>query len=75
VEAIVSAPFTLSHYTEFLQQVVEQYPYTVACACSDNGTEYKGTDRHAFVALCREQAIGQKFTRVKRAQTNGKLAG
>ena len=56
----------------FLGQVVEECPYTVECAYSDNGTEYKGTSTHAFVALCREQGIGQKFTRVKRPQTNGK---
>jgi len=57
---------------EFLQQVLDECPYTVECAYSDNGTEYKGTDSHAFVTLCREQGIGQKFTRVKRPQTNGK---
>ena len=50
----------------FLKQVLEE------CAYSDNGTEYKGTPDHAFVALCRAQGIGQKFTRVKRPQTNGK---
>jgi len=57
---------------EFLQQVLDQCPYTIECARSGNGTEYKGTDKHDFVALCREQGIGQKFTRVKRPQTNGK---
>ncbi len=56
----------------FLGQVLEECPYTVECAYSDNGTEYKGTSDHAFVALCTEQGIGQKFTRVKRPQTNGK---
>jgi transposase InsO family protein len=56
----------------FLGQVIEECPYTVECAYSDNGTEYKGTSDHAFVALCRKQGIGQKFTRVKRPQTNGK---
>jgi len=34
--------------------------------------EYKGTDIHAFVKLCRENGIGQKFTRSNRPQTNGK---
>ena len=57
---------------EFLQQVLDECPYTVECAYSDNGTEYKGTDSHAFVALCHKQGIGQKFTHVKRPQTNGK---
>ena len=31
-----------------------------------------GTSDHAFAALCTPQGIGQKFTRVKRPQTNGK---
>ena len=57
---------------DFLQQVLDECPYTVECAYSDNGTEYKGTDSHAFVALCKKEGIGQKFTRVKRPQTNGK---
>jgi len=56
----------------FLQQVLDECPYTVECAYSDNGTEYKGTDSHAFVSLCRTASIGQKFTRVKRPQTNAK---
>lgn len=57
---------------EFLRQTLEQCPYTVECVYSDNGTEYKGTPGHAFVSLCRASGIGQKFTRVKRPQTNGK---
>lgn len=56
----------------FLQQVLEECPYTVKYAYSDNGKEYKGTDSHAFVKLCRESGIGQKFTRCNRPQTNGK---
>jgi len=46
--------------------------YTVECSYSDNGTEYKGTSDHAFVPLSQAQGIAQKFTRVKRPQTNGK---
>ncbi|WP_350115988.1 integrase core domain-containing protein [Nitrosomonas sp.] len=42
------------------------------CSCSDNGTEFKGTDDHAFVKACRQHGIGQKFTRVNRPQTSGK---
>src|SRR5665648_797108 len=38
----------------FLAQLIEECPYTVECAYSDNGTEYKGTPDHAFVALCKE---------------------
>lgn len=56
----------------FLEQVIEECPYTIECAYSDNGTEYKGTPDHAFVALCKTNSIGQKFTRVRRPQTNGK---
>jgi transposase InsO family protein len=63
---------TQSSAAAFLGQVLEECPYTVECAYSDNGTEYKGTSAHAFVALCKAQGIGQKFTRVKRPQTNGK---
>jgi len=56
----------------FLQQVLDECPYTIECAYSDNGTEYKGSDSHDFVSLCNAASIGQKFTRVKRPQTNGK---
>lgn len=56
----------------FLAQVIEECPYTIECAYSDNGTEYKGTHAHSFVALCKAQGIGQKFTKVRRPQTNGK---
>jgi len=55
----------------FLAQVIEECPYTIECAYSDKGTEYKGTPDHAFVALCKTNSIGQKFTRVRRPQTNG----
>lgn len=56
----------------FLRQVVDECPYTVEYTYSDNGKEYKGTDSHAFVKACTDLGIGQKFTRVKRPQTNGK---
>ncbi len=56
----------------FLEQVLEECPYTIECAYSDNGTEYKGTPDHAFVARCKANGTGQKFTRVRRPQTNGK---
>ena len=57
----------------FLVQVIEECPYTIECAYSDNGTEYKGTPDHAFVALCKTNSIDQKFTRARRPQTNGKV--
>ncbi len=56
----------------FLVQIIEECPYTIECAYSDNGTEYKGTLDHAFVTLCKTNSIGQKFTRARRPQTNGK---
>ena len=56
----------------FLQQVLEECPYTLEYTYSDNGKEYKGTPDHEFVKLCKAQGIGQKFTRVRRPQTNGK---
>lgn len=56
----------------FLQQVIEECPYTIDYTYSDNGKEYKGSSEHAFVKRCSENNIGQKFTRVNRPQTNGK---
>jgi len=52
--------------------VIAQCPYQIDCAYSDNGTEFKGTDDHAFGKACRQHNIGQKFTRINRPQTNGK---
>ena len=58
--------------SEFFRQTFDQCPYTIECAYSDNGTEYKGTKDHAFVSFCRKNKIGQKFTKVRCPQTNGK---
>ena len=63
---------TQASAARFLGQVIAECPYTIECNYSDNGTEYKGTPGHAFVALSKAHGIGQKFTRVKRPQTNGK---
>jgi len=63
---------TQTSAADFLEQVIEECPYTIECAYSDNGTEYKGTPDHAFVARCKANGTGQKFTRVRRPQTNGK---
>ena len=57
---------------KFLADTIDQCPYTIEYTYSDNGKEYKGSDRHAFVKLCYDKGIGQKFTRVNRPQTNGK---
>ena len=59
--------------TAFLTEtLLAQCPYQIDCVYSDNGTEYKGTDSHLFVATLKAQHINQKFTRVARPQTNGK---
>ena len=52
--------------------VIAQCPYQIDYAYSDNGKKFKGTDDHAFVNVCRQHSIGQKFTRINRPQTNGK---
>ena len=56
----------------FMKQVIEECPYTIEVAYSDNGTEYKGNRDHDFVAICRNNHINQKFTKPARPQTNGK---
>ena len=56
----------------FLEQVIDECPYTIEYTYSDNGKEYKGTPNHSFVKLCTQNGIGQLFTRIKRPQTNGK---
>ena len=56
----------------FLDDVIEQCPYTIDYMYSDNGKEFKGTEQHAFVKRCAKSNIGQKFTRIARPQTNGK---
>jgi transposase InsO family protein len=56
----------------FLEQVLEECPYTIDSIYSDNGKEFKGRNNHAFVSLCHEKSIGQYFTKPKCPQTNGK---
>lgn len=57
----------------FLEQVLEECPYTIEIWYTDNGTEFKGNpDEHAFMQLCKEHSIKQSFTKVKTPQTNGK---
>lgn len=60
---------------KFLRQVIEECAYDIEQAYSDNGLEYRGNENsHAFMKLCRENNIGQRFTKVKHPQTNGKAA-
>lgn len=57
----------------FLTQVIEECPYTIEIAYSDNGTEYRGTEGvHAFMNVCKEHGIAQRHTKVRHPQTNGK---
>lgn len=59
--------------THFLKQVVDECPHEIEYSYSDNGKEYRGTDNHEFVQICKAYGIGQKFTRINRPQTNGKV--
>jgi len=54
------------------KHVLKPCPYELDYIYSDNGKEYKGRPEHAFVKMCFDNDIGQKFTRVARPQTNGK---
>jgi len=57
----------------FLKQVIDECAYTIEQAYSDNGLEYKGNlEHHAFMRLCQENKIEQRFTKVKHPYTNGK---
>ena len=56
----------------FLKETLSACPYTVEVAYSDNGTEYKGSEKHAFRQLCTQHRVAQRFTRVKTPRTNGK---
>ena len=57
----------------FLEQVLEECPYTIEQFYSDNGKEYRGDpEHHAFMRLCQNNHIEQRFTRVKTPRTNGK---
>lgn len=56
----------------FLEQIIDECPYIIEQIYSDNGTEYKGNENHAFSKLCKENKIEQRFTKVKCPQTNGK---
>jgi len=57
----------------FLRQVLAECPYTIEQIYSDNGLEYKGNPaHHAFMKLCIEYHIEQRFTKVKHPWTNGK---
>lgn len=57
----------------FLEQVLEECPYTIEQLYTDNGKEYKGDpDHHAVMLLCTEHKIEQRFTKIGNPKTNGK---
>jgi transposase InsO family protein len=57
----------------FMRRVIDECPYTIECIYSDNGKEFKGIPKHhAFMVVCEEAGINQKYTKVGRPQTNGK---
>ena len=62
----------LSTASFLIDTVIAQCLHQIDRAYSNNGREFKGTDGHAFGKACRQHRIGQKFTRIKRPQTNGK---
>ncbi len=58
---------------KFLKQVLDECPYTIEQAYSDNGLEYRGNiELHAFMKLCKKSSIEQRFTKVRHPYTNGK---
>lgn len=57
---------------DFLEEIIKEAPYKIETAFSDNGTEFKGNEHHEFRYVCDVNGIEQKFTRVRRPQTNGK---
>ena len=58
----------------FLDRVFEECEYTIECYYSDNDKEYRvNTISHAFMMTCEKNNIPQRFTKVKRPQTNGKI--
>lgn len=59
--------------TRFLHQVIDECAYTIECAYSDNGKEFKGNPNdHPFMQLCMQGNIHQAITKIKTPKTNGK---
>lgn len=55
-----------------LEETINDVPFEIECAFSDNGSAYRGRRDHAFVDKCIKNKIYQGFTRTRRPQTNGK---
>ncbi len=60
------------HAMYFLKRAIQIIPFAIDCIYSDNGTEFKGTEYHDFVMICKNHGIDRKFTHPGRPQTNGK---
>lgn len=56
----------------FLSEVRAAMPFRIEKIYSDNGSEYKGKDGHAFRDQCRAYGYDQGFTKVRHPWTNGK---
>ncbi len=71
--AVITPDKTQYSSEKFLKQVLKECPYTIEQVYSDNGLEYRGDpEHHAFMKLCVEHQIEQRFTKVKHPYTNGK---
>ena len=58
---------------KFLEQVVNECPYTLEVWYTDNGREFQGNpETHAFMKLCKDNKIEQRFTKARTPRTNGK---
>ncbi|MGH7929697.1 MAG: integrase core domain-containing protein [Candidatus Binatia bacterium] len=55
-----------------LTETIETMPFPIQVVYSDNGSEYRGKDTHAFVRTCKESEIKQQFTKPHHPYTNGK---
>lgn len=57
----------------FLEQVLDECPYTIEQWYTDHGREWEGNPKtHASMRLCRKNGIERRFTKVKTPRTNGK---
>lgn len=57
----------------FLEQVVNECPYTIEVWYTDNGREFVANPgTHAFMKLCKAYNIKQNFTKMRTLKTNGK---
>lgn len=71
--AVITQDKTQYSSEKFLNQIIEECPYTIEQIYSDNGLEYKGnSEKHAFMLKCKSNNIEQRFTKVKHPWTNGK---